>query len=281
VTSLTGILNGTTNYILDQMGQGQSYAEALREAQRLGFAEADPTLDVGGFDTADKLAILAHLAFGTVVSSRRIPVAGITALTPNVMEDAEHLGYRLKLLGIARREARGLDLRVHPTFIPKQHPLAAVPGAYNAIAVQSESLGLTLCQGAGAGGLPTGSSVVADLIEVGRNLRAGLRTRVLPSQTPDAPGLLPPAQAKSAYYVRLIVHEQPGVLAAVTRIFARHQVSLATVLQRDRTQGPHPVPVVITTHPAPFGAIHKALQQIAKVRSMQAAPQLVPIEELS
>jgi homoserine dehydrogenase len=280
ITELVGILNGTTNYILEAMRAGADYASALKDAQGLGFAEADPTLDVGGHDAADKLAILTHLAFGTVVSPDRIATEGITALTPDVLADAERLGYRVKLLGIARRAEGGLELRVHPTFIPAEHALASVPGAYNAVAVQSDALGTTLYQGAGAGALPTGSSVVADLIEAGRNLRAGLSGRVLATQTAGAPRVMSADKARSAYYVRLLVREQPGVLAAVTRIFAQNKVSLATVLQRERGAEPHPVPVVITTHRAPAGAMGRALRAIGKLEALQAPPHLVPIEEL-
>lgn len=280
VTEVVGILNGTTNFILEAMRRGLSYGSALAEAQRLGYAEADPSLDVGGNDAADKLSILAHLAFGTVVPPEQIPTEGITTLTPEVMSDAEDLGYRVKLLGIARRTPGGLDLRVHPTFVPEDHPVASVPGPHNAIAVASDALGVTLYQGAGAGGLPTGSAVVSDLIEAARNFRAGVSGRVLAGPAPGAPRLMSPARSMSAYYVRLLVQDQPGVLASVTRIFARHKVSLATVIQREEGDGPHPVPVLITTHPAPSGAMTKALGAIAALRELQAPPQVVRIEEL-
>ena len=278
ISQVIGILNGTTNFILDAMAKGKPYDAALADAQALGFAEADPTLDVNGRDAADKLAILTQIAYGTVVAPARMPVEGITDLTAEVVADAHRLGYRVKLLGIAQRvgpQGGGLDVRVHPTFVPETHVLAAVPANQNAIAVNSDALGWSLYQGAGAGGLPTGSAVVADLVEVARNLRAGINGRVTPPRPTAAPKVVAAAAAQSAYYVRLQVREEPGVLAAVTRILAREKVSLATVLQLDG-RGPT-VPVVLTAHPATRAAMSRAIGSIARLACVRAKPQVVAI----
>lgn len=284
ITRLTGILNGTTNYILEAMETGAAYDAVLGEAQRLGFAEADPTLDVTGRDAADKLAILTQLAYGTRVRAEDIPTEGITGLTPEILDDARELGYRVKLLAISKRVKAGkksaLDIRVHPTFVPARHPLSTVPAAQNAIALVSDALGPTLYQGAGAGGLPTGSAVVSDLIEAARNLRAGIAGRLTVTGAKAAPKPLPVDDAVSAFYLRLSVQERPGVLAAVARILAQHRISLGTVLQRERgVRAGQPVPVVIITHPTPFGPMRKALVSIARHRSMRGPPSAVRIED--
>jgi homoserine dehydrogenase len=277
ISAVTGILNGTTNFILDQMRGGAAYGDALARAQQLGFAEADPSLDVGGQDAADKLSILIQLAFGSVIAPRKIPIDGITNLTPEVLADAERMGYRVKLLGIARRAGEALDARVHPALLPSTHVLANVPAAQNAIAVQSDALGTTLYQGAGAGGLPTGSAVVADLIEVARNLRAGIsgRVHVAPRRGPK---LLDASDSASAYYLRLSVLDRPGVLASITRLLAERRISMASVLQRDQAGAGKAVPVVVTTHPARVGAMQAALAAMRRLPALRSAPNVVRIE---
>lgn len=280
IASMRGILNGTTNYILSCLAEGASYADALVQAQHLGFAEADPTLDVNGGDAADKLAILIQLAFGTRVLPDKLPTEGITSLTPDVLADADELGYRVKLLGIAQRVRRGgtdvLDARVHPAMVPRDHVLSHVPANQNAIAVHSEALGSTLYQGAGAGSLPTGTAVVADLVEAARNMRAGVSGRLQISGQKTAPKLIKPAEAVSAYYLRLLVDDKPGVLGTVANILATQHISMASVLQRERGSGP--VPLVITTHTTPQGAMQKSLARMARLKALHGRVHVLRIE---
>ncbi len=280
ISRVAGILNGTCNFVLGRMEAGDTYAQALREAQRLGFAEADPSLDVSGGDAADKLAILLQLAFGLTVSPGVIPTEGITHLTPDILADAARLGYRIKLLAIGQRHtARGVDARVHPAMVPVGHPLSTVRGADNAVAVTSDALGTTLYQGAGAGGLATGSAVVADLVEAARDLWAGATARLVRSS--GAPStLLPPTAAKGPYYMRLRVVDRPGVLATITRILGRHRVSLATVLQREHADGAAaPVSVVMTTHTASHAAMNKVVGELSRVPALRGPPVVIRIVE--
>ncbi len=275
VTRLLGILNGTTNFVLGKMEHGHDYAAAVREAQALGFAEADPTLDVSGRDAADKLSILLLLAFGISVKPASIPTTGITALTPEILADADLLGYRVKLLAQGERHKAGVEASVQPAFVPLSHPLSTVSGAENAVAVVSDALGRTLYQGQGAGGLPTGSAVVADLIEAGRNLKAGIGARVPPMHK----GLgLAASQSRAPYSLRLSVRDRPGVLAAVTRIFAARGLSLATVLQRERAGDPSSaVPILLVTHPAPDAAMQAARKQLEKLRALRGPVRVIRI----
>jgi homoserine dehydrogenase len=285
INEIVGILNGTTNYILDAMTQGRSYDKALKEAQTLGFAEADPSLDVSGRDAADKIAILAYLAFGTRIRPDQVRCEGITELNQDIIADAARLGYRVKLLGVARREeqgeksAQGLDVRVHPAFIPEEHVMGHVPGAQNAIAIASDALGPTLYQGAGAGALPTGNSVVADLIAVGRNLRAGINTCLHEGRLIGVPKPLAWGHSLSAYYLRVGVTEQPGVLASITHILARSGVSLATVNQKGQATQDH-VSIALTTYPATAKSMLRAVKAMKHLPSVVSNPQVVRIEEI-
>lgn len=300
ITSVRGILNGTTNFILSLMEKGTPFDAALAEAQRLGYAEADPTLDITGADVADKLAILVQLAFGTAVDPANIPTEGITSLTAEVLADAKSLGYRVKLLAIAKRVASGavppanqgraaksadkavveeIDVRVHPAFVPTHHQLATVPDVQNAVSIVSDALGATHYQGPGAGGLPTGSAVVADLIEAARNLRAGVSTQIPSRRSEKPPRLRRADKAMTAFYVRLLVADQPGVLASVARILSACNISLATVLQHGRGDGDEPVPLVIITHPTSFGLMERALGKIKKLTILHGGLSMVPIEE--
>ncbi len=283
ITAVRGILNGTTNFVLGLMGEGQSYGEALAEAQRRGYAESDPTIDVNGRDAADKLTILAHLAYGVEVRPQDFPVVGIESLTPEVLRDAHDLGFAVKLLGIAKRvgssRAMRLDLRVHPTFVPLEHQLASVPGAQNAISVVSDALGQTLYQGPGAGGMPTGSAVVSDLIEAARSLRLGVSGRVKASRK-AAMALVDPADARACFYLRFLVDDKPGVLAAITRILADHKISLETVLQRSRCKIDGDVPLLLVTHETTQGAVDAAIQEVKKLRTVRNGHHHVPIMEV-
>ena len=209
------------------------------------------------------------------------PQGGILASnTPEVLSDASELGYRVKLLAIAKRVetrgAAGLDARVHPALVPSGDVLSTVPNSQNAISVLSDALGPTLYQGAGAGSLPTGSAVVGDLIEAARNIKTGARGRVVTERAKQAPRLLPPEHAESAYYLRLLVDDKPGVLAAVAKILASNKISLASVLQRDR--GREPVPLVIATHTTRHGAMTKALAAINRLGALHGKPSVLRIE---
>jgi len=282
VNRIMGILNGTTNFIVSRMEVGLPYLDALREAQTLGFAEADPTLDVSGRDAADKLAILLQLAFGLAVRPERLSTTGITELSPDNLRDAAELGYRIKLLAIGERAAKagGVHASVRPCFVPARHPLSTVPGADNCVAVESDALGLTLYQGKGAGGLPTGSAVVSDLIEAARNWRAGIKGRGAAQLNRAGVRLLAPELARSSYYVRVLAADRPGVLASIARVLGEHGVSLATVLQRERSaKRAQPVPVVMLTHAASEGAMRNVMRALAKLPALHKRPQVLRILE--
>jgi homoserine dehydrogenase len=276
ITQIMGILNGTTNFMLDCIQEGHTYANALHEAQQRGYAEADPTLDVNGQDAANKLAILVQLAFGTRVLPKDIFTVGIQHLSPEILADAHHLGYTVKLLASSQRHPHNtFSASVQPTLIPLNHPLAHVHMSQNAIALESDALGRTLYQGAGAGGLPTGSAVVADIIEAARNLRADIHGRVLEHTLQQPPVLLPQEQVACAYYIRLCVADEPGVIASVAQVFAQQGVSLASFLQRDRSKVP--IPLVITTHPTSWGNMHKALTALQSLHALFPHTVTLPI----
>jgi homoserine dehydrogenase len=281
VDRVMGILNGTTNFILGRMERGEPYAAALAEAQARGFAEADPTLDVTGRDAADKLAILMQLAFGLSVRPDAILTDGITSLTPEILADARELGFRVKLLAIGGRApgGEGVVASVQPTFVPLGHALSTVSGADNAVAIVSDALGLTLYQGKGAGGEPTGTAVVSDLIDAARGLRAGLRRRGA-WQSRAGLRIAPAATIRRAFYLRLLVADRPGVLAAVTQVLARYGVSLATVLQRERAGAAGGrVPVVMVTHETTQGAMQRAVRDLERLKALRGHVQLIGILE--
>lgn len=232
ISEVMGIVNGTTNYMLTKMTNDKSdYASVLAEAQAKGYAEADPTADVGGFDAARKIAILASIAFSTRVTLDDVYVEGITGITPQDIEYAGELGFVIKLLAIAREGGEGVDVRVHPAFIPKTHPLASVNDAFNAIFVKGDAVGETMFYGRGAGELPTASAVVADVIDVARDIQHGVSSRILCTCF-DAKPLCPVAKTHSPYYIRLLVEDKPGVLAAIAGAFGAQQVSLHSVIQK-------------------------------------------------
>lgn len=267
IDALLGIVNGTCNFILTQMTQnGWSYDQALKEAQRQGFAEANPALDVSGKDTLQKLAVLASLAFNVRVGEGDIHLEGIDTLQAADIQFARELGYVIKLLAIAERHGAASDsplsLRVHPTLVHREDMLADVSGSFNAISVYGHALGHALWYGRGAGRMPTASAVVSDLIGVamGTAPLAFSQLRIYPDQTPAA-NVLPFEQLESRYYIRLAAKDQPGVLAQVTAALGKHGISLSAILQHENNQGAS-VPVVITTHRAREGAMRKALGEI-------------------
>ncbi|HEY4242501.1 MAG TPA: homoserine dehydrogenase [Kofleriaceae bacterium] len=260
VEALHGIVNGTSNYILSTMtATRRAFADVLAEAQQLGYAEADPALDVGGGDAAHKLAILVGLAFGTTVDVHAIPTEGIESIEPIDLEFADRFGYVVKPLAIARESTAGLDVRVHPALIPRDALLADVAGAKNAVFVQSYALGPSLYYGAGAGMLPTAMSVVSDMIEISKNLAAGA-TGMGRRPLTATRALAPLAALESRYYLRFAVDDRPGVLGQLMTILGAHGVSIAQVVQPEQVA---PVPVVVLTHVAREGDVRAALAEIA------------------
>lgn len=266
---LAGIINGTSNFILTEMrDKGRSFADVLAEAQQLGYAEADPTFDVEGVDAAHKLTILASVAFGIPLQFSKVYTEGITRLTAEDVGYAEALGYRIKLLGIARREAAGIQLRVHPTLIPEKRLIANVDGVMNAVMVHGDAVGSTLYHGRGAGAEPTASAVVADIIDVARNIVLKQVNRIphLAFQTDQLSNVpvLSIEDVETAYYLRLMAAEKPGVLADVTRILSEAGISIEAILQKpvgDRDQ----VPVIILTQRVLEKKMNAAL---AKIRAL-------------
>ncbi len=277
---VAGIINGTTNFILSEMrAKGLDFATVLKEAQRLGYAEADPTFDIEGVDAAHKATILSAIAFGVPVQFDKAHVEGITALQAADIRYAEQLGYRIKLLGIARRRERGIELRVHPTLIPSTRLIANVEGAMNAVVVKADAVGTTLYYGKGAGSEPTASAVIADLVDIARLQSADPGHRVphlafQPGSLADTP-ILPISEVVTAYYLRLVVADKAGVLARITGILAEHDISIDAVLQRESAEGEKQTDLIILTHDTVEGRMAAALAQ------MQALPTvLAPIVKL-
>lgn len=273
IDALVGIVNGTCNVILTRMTRnGWSYGQALAEAQKLGFAEADPTLDVSGRDAAQKLALLAGLAFDARISESDIHVEGIEKIQRVDIEFARDLNYVIKLLAIGERGADGrLALRVHPTLVHQDDVLAEVSGSFNAISVYGNALGHALFYGRGAGQMPTASAVVADLVGValGTTPAAFEQLRIFPDSAAPA-RVLPIEQLESRYYLRLTARDLPGVMAQVAHALGDHQISLSAILQHEADDGSQYVPVVITTHRAKEGAVRAA------VKAIDALPTIVP-----
>jgi homoserine dehydrogenase len=274
VRRVLGIVNGTTNYILDKMDStGADFGDALMEAQALGYAEADPTADVSGHDAAAKAAILASLAFHTRVSTADVYRQGITAVTAADIASARALGCVVKLLAICERCDDGISARVHPAMISREHPLASVRGAYNAVFVEAESAGRLMFYGAGAGGGPTASAVLGDLVVVARNRVAGIRG-------PDAPSyaelpVLPMQEALTRYHVALDVADRPGVLAPVAEAFARHQVSIKAVRQEGRGDEAY---LVIVTHTAREAALAATVADLSAMEAVRAVDSVMRVE---
>jgi homoserine dehydrogenase len=279
---IAGIINGTTNFILSEMrDKGLDFDVVLEEAQRLGYAEADPTFDIEGVDAAHKATILASLAFGVPVQFDKAHVEGITKLQATDIRYAEQLGYRIKLLGITRRreDASGIELRVHPTLVPAKRLIANVEGAMNAVVVQGDAVGTTLYYGKGAGSEPTASAVIADLVDITRLHTADHGHRVpylafQPGELVDTP-VLPMDQVVTSFYLRLVVADQAGVLAQITSLLAANDISIDAVLQRESAEGEHQTDLIILTHNTTEGRMTGALAK------MQALPSvLAPIVKL-
>jgi homoserine dehydrogenase len=283
---LAGIINGTTNFILSEMrAKGLDFDVVLKEAQRLGYAEADPTFDIEGVDAAHKVTILCAIAFGVPVQFDRAHVEGITRLQAIDIRYAEQLGYRIKLLGIARRRDQGIELRVHPTLVPSKRLIANVEGAMNAVVVQGDAVGTTLYYGKGAGSEPTASAVVADLVDVTRLHTADPNHRVphLAFQ-PDAmadTAILPIDQVVTAFYLRIRVADEAGVLAAITGILAEHGISIDALLQRESGEGEKQTDVIILTHDTVEGSMREALARVQALPTVLAPIVSLRKEELA
>jgi homoserine dehydrogenase len=276
ISRVAGILNGTCNYILTVMRvEGKDFAEVLADAQALGYAEADPSFDIDGVDAAHKLAILAALAFGRPVDFSAVHVEGIRRINALDISFAEELGYRIKLLGIAQETAAGVEMRVHPAMVPKAALLASVEGVFNAVLAQGDFVGQVFLQGRGAGAGPTASAVVADLIDIARGSRIPVWGAAV-EQLAASPALAI-SQHHGAYFLRLMVVDQPGVLADVTAILRDHGVSLESMLQHGRKPG-EAVPIVLVTHETNEAAIEKAIARVAKLEAVLEPPALIRIE---
>ncbi|SFM31032.1 homoserine dehydrogenase [Ectothiorhodospira mobilis] len=282
---LAGIINGTANFILTEMrDKGRDFNDVLAEAQRLGYAEADPTFDVEGVDAAHKLTILASIAFGVPLQFDRVYMEGITGISREDVAYASELGYRIKHLGIARRSPRGIELRVHPTLIPERRLIANVDGVLNAVLVWGDAVGPTLYYGAGAGAEPTASAVVADLVDVVRALTIDPENRVphLAFQ-PDALAdtrILAMDEVETAFYLRLRVVDQPGVMADVTRILADLDISIEAILQKEPDEDTHEADVILLTHRVREGNLDQAIGRIEALSSVIAPVQRIRMEAL-
>jgi len=289
IQSLYGIVNGTSNFILTRMTEaGRPFEEVLAEAQKAGYAEADPTFDVAGIDAAHKLAILVNLAFGTPVNFKEIHVEGITGIAPMDIEYATEFGYTIKLLAIAKvlgggggESAMEVEARVHPTMIPNESPLARVGGVYNAIQVTGDAVGDIMLYGRGAGALPTASAVLSDVMDIARNIRTGAVRRVPPcafqADQRRPLRIRPIEEITSIYYLRFMAVDRPGVLSQLAGVLGSHHISIASVLQRGRKDG-QTVPVVMTTHTAVERNVRAALRDIDALPSVSAKTTVVRIE---
>jgi len=287
ISRIYGILNGTCNYILTRMHQERlSFAACLKEAQRLGYAEADPTFDIGGFDTAHKIAILTSLAFGTEVDAEAVHVEGIEQISLADLEAADELGYRVKLLGVAQRTSAGIEQRVHPTMVRKGTVIAGVDGVTNAVAIDADTMELTL-MGPGAGGAATSASVVADLSDLAAGRRSPSFGRPVACLT--RPERAPIQRHEGGYYIRLAAVDRPGTAAAIARRMADENISLESIVQRGRDRQPHggedprrvdkPAPVALITYATSEDAVRRALAAIERDGVIAEKPQVIRIEK--
>ncbi len=282
ILSIYGIINGTSNYILSRMtSEGQGFKEVLAEAQRAGYAEADPTFDVAGVDSAHKLSIMVSLAYGTPVNFKEVYTEGITRLTPLDITYAKEFGYTIKLLGIAKFSDGEVEARVHPTMIPSTSPVAHVEGIYNAIQLAGDAVGDIVLYGQGAGSMPTGSAVVSDVIAIARNLLTGATGRVPPAsfqQDQRRPlRIRRMEEIVSLYYLRFMVLDRPGVLSQISGVLGRHGISISSVLQQGRKEG-QTVPVVIMTHTSTERDVQASLREIDRMPFISEPTTLIRVE---
>jgi len=277
ITSITGILNGTCNYILTEMETtGRDFGDVLRDAQALGYAEADPSFDVGGIDAAHKLAILASLAFGREVDFKNVHIEGIEKITAADIKFAREFGYKIKLLAIATKTENGIEQRVHPALVPDGSPLAAVAGVFNAVAVRGDRVGLLVLEGRGAGEGPTASAVLSDLVDIARGLV--MPPFIVPTshlKAPDGAGM---DGIQSAYYLRFHAIDRAGSMADITRALAEASVSIERIVQRGEGDSGR-MPVVFVTHKTGEGSMRRALAHLEKHKEVAGTPLVIRIEE--
>ncbi len=287
-TRVYGILNGTCNYILTRMEQEKmAFTECLREAQRLGYAEADPSFDIEGHDTAQKLAILASLAFGTKADESAVYVEGISSIAPEDLAWADELGYRVKLLGVAVKTEKGIEQRVHPTMVAKDTAIAQVMGVTNAVTIDADAMAPITLVGPGAGGLATASAVVSDIADIARGVRAAPFGR--PSVQLVSSKKAPMQRHAGGYYIRLLAVDRPGTAASIAKRLAQQHISLESIVQRHRDGSPQggqtsgrsgePVPVILITYATTEDAVHKALAAVGRDKVISGKPQVIRIEK--
>jgi homoserine dehydrogenase len=279
---MLGIINGTANYILTQMSEeGQDFSSALAEAQKKGYAEADPTLDVEGLDAAHKLQILSSIAYGGYIDFDRIHVEGIRSISPLDIKYASEFGYKVKLLAIAKESEGGREVRVHPTLIPVNYILASVGGVFNAVYIKGDAAGPILLYGQGAGQMPTASAVVSDIVEIAQDIlsQRPSRSSSLPMRKAEEVGIavLDISETQSRYYLRVSALDKPGVLSKVSGILGTHHISISSVIQKERREESS-VPVVMMTHEAREGNMRQALQEIDQLDVVTAATICIRVE---
>src|SRR3954454_1187927 len=283
-----GILNGTCNYILTRMErEGLSFADCLKDAQRLGYAEADPTFDIEGHDTAQKLSILVSLAFGTKVDPESVYVEGISSIAAADIEAADELGYRVKLLGVAVKTDKGIEQRVHPTMVPKLTPIAQVMGVTNAVTIDADAIAPITLVGPGAGGTATASAVVSDIGDIARGVRTPPFGR--PTARLGKSGKAPMQRHEGGYYIRLLARDRPGSAATIATRLAEQNISLESIVQRHRGGGAHgggepkragePVPVILITYATTEDAVRRALAAVGRDKVISGKPQVIRIEK--
>ena len=285
IARIYGILNGTCNYMLTRMERERlSFAECLKEAQRLGYAETDPSFDIEGHDTAQKLSILASLAFGVRVDPKAIYVEGITSITTADLDAAEELGYRIKLLGVAVKTDKGIEQRVHPTMVPKDSAIAQVMGVTNAVTIDAEGIAPITLVGPGAGGAATASAVVADIADIARGVRASPFGR--PTAKLTVSKKAPMQRHEGGYYIRLLAVDKPGTAATIAKRLAEQKISMESIVQRhsgprggDDPRRSGPVPVVLVTYATTEDAVRKALAAVKRDKVILGEPQLIRIEK--
>lgn len=281
VRAVSGIINGTGNFILTEMGARQRpFAEVLAEAQSLGYAEADPTFDVEGIDAAHKLTILAAMAFGTPLDFSAVHCEGISAVTPEDIQYAAELGFRIKHLGIAKSDSESMQLRVHPTLLPGDSLLASVDGVLNAVCLEGDAAGATVYSGAGAGRLPTASAVVADIVDIARAAGRPIPALGVPLSQLQPLSLLPQSSVRCAWYLRLTVTDRPGVMSQLSRCLSDCGISIEGLIQKPPRSGVSRVPVVILTDQAEEGALRRAAAAIAALDAVEAGPHIIRVETM-
>lgn len=283
IESIYGIINGTANYILSKMtNEGGKFEDVLRRAQEKGYAEADPTYDVEGIDTAHKLAILINLAYGTHIRLEDIYTEGISSISQLDIKFAKEFGYRIKLLAITKSVDGKVEARVHPTMIPAQHPLATIDGAYNGIYLKGNAVGSVLLYGMGAGMMPTASAVVSDLMDIARNISTGAVRRVPPLSCPEEEArpvaLRETESVEMPYYIRFLAMDKPGVLSKISGVLGSHNISISSVIQRDRKVG-GAVPLVVLTHNALERELRAAVAEVSKMDIIHDKIVYIRIEE--